>query len=64
MSSVERSQGNNKRVLYRVRWLDYPRRKDWTEELFNNFSVGGLEKLQEFHQRNPDSLRDYRLTEG
>ena len=64
MSSVERSRGNNKRVLYLVRWLDYPRRKDWTEELFDNFSVGGLEKLQEFHQWNPDSLRDYRLTEG
>ena len=64
MSSVERSQGNNKRVLYLDRWLDYPRRKDWTEEPFDNFSVGGLEKLREFYQRNPDSPRDYRLTEG
>ena len=64
MSSVERSQGNNKRVQYLVKWLDYPERKDWTEEPFDNFSVGGLEKLREFHRKNPDSPRDYRLTEG
>ena len=64
MSSVERSQGNNKRIVYLVKWLDYPERKDWTEEPFNNFSVGGLEKLREFYRRNPDSPRDYRLTEG
>jgi len=64
MSSVERGRGNNKRILYLVKWLDYPERKDWTEEPFDNFSVGGLEKLREFHRRNPDSPRDYRLTEG
>jgi len=59
MSSVECGQGNNKRILYLVKWLDYPERKDWTEEPFDNFSVGGLEKLREFHQRNPDAPRDY-----
>jgi len=64
MSSVERGRGNNKRILYLVKWLDYPERKDWMEEPFDNFSVGGLEKLREFHRRNPDSPRDYRLTEG
>jgi len=48
MSLVERGQGNNKRILYLVKWLDYPERKDWTEEPFDNFSVGGLEKLREF----------------
>jgi len=61
MSSVERGRGNNKRILYLFKWLDYPERKDWTEEPFDNFSVGGLEKLREFHQRNPDVPRDYRL---
>jgi len=50
MSSVERGQGNNKRILYLVKWLDYSERKDWTEEPFDNFSVGGLEKLREFHR--------------
>jgi len=60
MSSVERIRGNNKKILYLVKWLNYAERKDWTEEPFDNFSVGGLEKLQEFHQRNPDVPRDYR----
>jgi len=64
MSSVEYGRGKNKRILYLVKWLDYPERKDWTEEPFDNFSVGGLEKLREFHLRNPDAPRDYRLTEG
>jgi len=34
------------------------------EEPFDNFSLGGLEKLREFHQRNPDAPRDYRLTDA
>jgi len=64
MSSVERGRGNNKRILYLVKWLDCPGRKDWTEEPFDNFSVGGLEKLWRFHQRNPDTPRDYRLADA
>jgi len=62
MSSVECGRGSNRRILYLVKWLDYPECKDWTEEPFDNFSVGGLEKLWEFHQRNPDAPKDYRLT--
>ena len=54
MSSVERGRGNNKRVLYLNKWRDYPECRDWTEEPFDNFSLGGLEKLQEFHRSNPD----------
>jgi len=50
VSSVERGLRNNKRVLYLVKWHDYLERKDWTEEPFDDFSVGGLEKLREFHQ--------------
>jgi len=64
MSLVKRGRGNKKRILYLVKWLDYPERKDWTEEPFDNFSVGGMEKLREFHRQNPDAPRDYRLTEG
>jgi len=64
MSLVERARGNNKRILYLGKWLDYPEHKDWTEEPFDIFSVGGLEKLREFDRRNPDTPRDYRLTEG
>ena len=63
MSSVEHGRGNNKRILCLVKWLDYPERKDWTEEPFDNFSVGSLEKLREFHEHNPDAPKDYRLTE-
>jgi len=64
MSSVERRRGNNKRILYLVKRLDYPERKDWTEEPFDNFSVGGLEKLREFHRQNPDAPKDYRITDA
>ena len=64
MSSTKRGCGNNKRILYLVKWLDYPERKDWKEEPFDNFSVGGREKLREFHQQNLDTPRDYRLTDA
>jgi len=63
MSSVEHGRGNNKQILYLVKWLDYPECKDWTGEPFDNFSVGGLEKLREFHRHNPDAPKDYQLTE-
>jgi len=59
--------GSNKkgrRVLYLVKWLDYPARKDSTEEPYHNFSVGGLEILREFHRRNPNAAKDYWLTES
>ena len=64
VEEVMSSRKHGKRILYLVRWLDYPERKDWTEEPFDNFSVGGLDKLREFHQRNPDALRDYRLSDA
>jgi len=37
MFSVKRGRRNNKRILYLVKWLDYPERKDWTEEPYDNF---------------------------
>jgi len=64
MSSVERSWGNSKQVLYHVKWLDYPECKDWMEEPFDNLPVGSLEKLREFHQPNPDAPSDHWLTQG
>ena len=63
VEEVMSSRKHGRRILYLVKWLDYPERKDWTEEPFDNFSVGGLEKLREFHRRNPDAPRDYRLSE-
>jgi len=35
----------------------------WKNHL-TTFSVGGLEKFGEFHQKNPDAPRDYRLTDA
>jgi len=60
-ASREHGRGNRKRILYLVKWLGYEER---TEEPFDNFSEGGLEKLREFHQQNPGAPRDYRLTDA
>jgi hypothetical protein len=59
---VEKVMASSKKgrwVRYLVKWLDYPDRKDWTEEPFDNFSVGRLEKLREFHRRNPAAVKNY-----
>ena len=64
VEEVISSRNHGRRILYLVRWLDYPEWKDWMEEPFDNFSVGGLEKLREFHQQNPDAPRNYRLTDA
>ena len=58
------STKKGRRVLYLVKWLDYPDRRDWTNKPFDNFSEGGLEKLKEFHRRKPEAPRDYRLAQG
>jgi hypothetical protein len=62
---VDQIMGSTKkgrRVLYLVKWRDYPDRRDWTNEPFDNFSSeGALEELREFHRRNPTAPRDYRL---
>jgi len=64
VEEVMSSRRQGRRILYLVKWLDYPARKDWTEEPYDNFSAGGLEKLREFHRRNPDTPKDYRLTKA
>jgi len=64
VEEVMSSRKSGRRILYLVKWLDYPERKDWTEEPYDNFSDGGRERLREFHRRNSDSPKDYRLTEA
>jgi len=64
VDEVVSSRKQGRRILYLVKWLDYPDRKDWTEEPFDNFSDGGIEKLRTFHWQNPNSPKDYRLTEA
>ena len=61
IDEVMSSTKKGRRVLYLVKWLDYPDKKDWTEEPLDNFSVGGLEKLHIFHRRFPNAPKDYRL---
>jgi len=64
VDEVVSSRKQGRRILYLVKWLDYPDRKDWTEEPFDNFLEGGLEKLRTFHRQNPNWPKDYRLTEA
>jgi len=64
VKEVMSSRKQGRRVLYLVKWLDYPDQKDWTEEPYDNFSEGGLEKLRIFHRQNPSSPKDYRLTKA
>jgi len=56
------STQKDRRVLYLVRWRDYPDRKHWTNEPYDNFSTNGQHLLREFHRKNPEAPRDYRLT--
>jgi len=52
-----------RRVLYLVKWLGYPDRKDWTNEPYEHFSEAALGlSLRKFHQENPTAPRDYRFT--
>ena len=57
-----RSIIRHKRVLYYVKWLGYPRKKDWTYEPYENFLETAKGKLLEFHYRNPAAPRYYRLS--
>ena len=57
MASITR----RKRVLYLVKWLGFPRKKDWTYEPYENFSEGAHDKLHALHEKNPSAPRDYRL---
>ena len=63
VDDVMASAKKGRHVLYLIKLLDYPDQWDWTNERLANFSVGGLEKHQEFHRWNPDVPSDYRLTE-
>jgi hypothetical protein len=62
IDEVMSSYKSGNRVLYLVKCLGWPNKKDWMAEPFDHFSVGGQEKLREFHLKYPDAPRDYRLT--
>ena len=61
VEEVVASVKRRNRVLYLVKWLGYPKKRDWTYEPYENFSEGGLEKLREYHAANPGAEKDYRL---
>ena len=45
MYEVKGSITHRNRVLYHVKWLGYPKMKDWTFKRYENFSEGGCEKI-------------------
>ncbi len=49
------------RVMYHVKWLGFPKKKDWTYEPYENFSEAARGKLREFHTKYPNAPRDHRL---
>ena len=49
-------------VLYHVKWLGFPKKKDWTFEPYENFSTEARTKLYQFHINNPAAPRDHRVT--
>ena len=64
VEEIKGSITRRNRVLYHVKWLGFPRKKDWTFEPFENFAEGAWIKLQRFHEQNPKAPRDKRLPEG
>ena len=62
MDVVKGSITRRNRVLYHVKWLGYPKKMDWTFELYENFSEGGHEKLYQFHINHPNQPKDSRIT--
>jgi hypothetical protein len=61
VDEIKGSTMRKTRVFYHVKWLGFPKKKDWTFEPWENFSPGGYDKLHEFHEKHPKAVRDYRL---
>ena len=62
---VDEIKGSIKRpnsVLYHVKWLGFPKKRDWTFEPYENFSEEARTKLLQFHINNPSSPKDHRVT--
>ena len=47
------------KILYIVKWRNYPLKKDWTREPWENFtSEGAKETVMKFHRLNPNAPTD------
>ena len=55
MDEIKGSIKCRNRVLYHVRWLRFPKKKDWTFEPYENFSDGARTKLLQFHINHPSA---------
>jgi hypothetical protein len=65
VDKVMGSTKKDRKVLYLVKWEARLAKTHWTREPFDSFySVGAKEKLRVFHSKNPDTLRDSRLTDS
>ena len=62
VDEVQGSITHRNRVLYHVKLLGYPKKKDWTFEPYENFSERGLEKLYQFHIKHLNQPKDSRIT--
>ena len=62
---VDEIKGSIKRwnsFLYHIKWLEFPKKTDWTSEPYENISEGARTKLLQFHINHPNSPRDHRVT--
>jgi hypothetical protein len=51
-------------VLYLVKWKGWQAKKHWTRQPLESFySVGAKEQLRVFYSKNPDTPKDYHLTD-
>ena len=62
MDEVKGSIKCRNSVLYYVKWLGFPKNKDWTSEPYKNFSEGARTKLLQFHSNHPSAPRDHTVT--
>ena len=62
MNEIKGSIKCRNSVLYHVKWLGFPKKKDWTFEPYKNFSTEAQMKLYQFYINNPSSPRDDRVT--
>ena len=62
VEEIKESIKRRNSVLYHVKWLGFPKKKDWTFEPYENFSTEARTKLYQFHINNPAAPRDHRVT--
>ena len=62
MDKIKGSIKRRNSVLYDVKWLGFPKKKDWTFEPYEIFSEEARVKLLQFHIDHPSAPRDHSVT--